>query len=380
MCEAEARRRVCVSTWSVSSVPVDSALLTPVFLVLHRSETTRTKGGSTGASTGSTRKSVSAKVDDRTAVAAAAQSCARSVRRRSGAVSRRSLTTLAVEAVALKLGSSARHAPPQARDRQDRRLRSRPRRGRGEGGRLAAPVQRARGGRAASARSAGRARWTVVSRRRRLSGPQARWAGIRRPMSCSSTGSGRDPAPQPRAPRAGAGGGAGQFVKDRSRWIGCGRTRRFMACFAMATGRRGGTTTATTSRPVRSSTSAMPMRTSGWRLRRFASQASSTTGGPTLSCTSTASRWCYSSSRRRTSASRHAYDDNLTDYRDTIPALFFPNGFILLSNGSEAKVGATYAPWEFFGDWKVIDAEATGALSPSRPRSGARARSTSCST
>ena len=32
---------------------------------------------------------------------------------------------------------------------------------------------------------------------------------------------------------------------------------------------------------------------------------------------------------------------------------------MLLSNGSEAKVGSTYAPWEFFGDWKVIDADGT---------------------
>ena len=31
----------------------------------------------------------------------------------------------------------------------------------------------------------------------------------------------------------------------------------------------------------------------------------------------------------------------------------------MLSNGSQAKVGATYAPWEFFGDWKVIDADGT---------------------
>ena len=54
-----------------------------------------------------------------------------------------------------------------------------------------------------------------------------------------------------------------------------------------------------------------------------------------------------------------AYDENLTDYRDTIPQLFVPNGFVLLSNGSEAKVGSTYAPWEFFGDWKVIDADGT---------------------
>lgn len=52
-----------------------------------------------------------------------------------------------------------------------------------------------------------------------------------------------------------------------------------------------------------------------------------------------------------------AYDENLTDYRDTIPALFIPNGFVLLSNGREAKIGATFARWEFFGDWKVIDAD-----------------------
>jgi len=54
-----------------------------------------------------------------------------------------------------------------------------------------------------------------------------------------------------------------------------------------------------------------------------------------------------------------AYDENFTDYRDTIPQVFWPNGFVILSNGTEAKVGATYAPWDFFGDWKVIDAEAT---------------------
>ncbi len=52
-----------------------------------------------------------------------------------------------------------------------------------------------------------------------------------------------------------------------------------------------------------------------------------------------------------------AYDENLSDYRDTIPQLFWPNAFVILSNGCEAKVGATYAPWEFYGDWKLIDAD-----------------------
>jgi type I restriction enzyme R subunit len=54
-----------------------------------------------------------------------------------------------------------------------------------------------------------------------------------------------------------------------------------------------------------------------------------------------------------------AYDENLCDYRDTVPQLFWPNGFVILSNGSQAKVGATYAPWDYFGDWKVIDADGT---------------------
>ncbi|SNU00870.1 type I restriction enzyme, R subunit [Ruaniaceae bacterium KH17] len=54
-----------------------------------------------------------------------------------------------------------------------------------------------------------------------------------------------------------------------------------------------------------------------------------------------------------------AYDANLTDYRAALPSLFVPNLLVLLSNGSEAKVGSTYAPWEFFNDWKVIDATGT---------------------
>ncbi|MFG3301445.1 HsdR family type I site-specific deoxyribonuclease [Micromonospora chersina] len=57
-----------------------------------------------------------------------------------------------------------------------------------------------------------------------------------------------------------------------------------------------------------------------------------------------------------------AFDENITDYRDTIPALFVPNGFVLCSNGSEAKIGSTYVPWEFFGAWKVIDATGTRGI------------------
>lgn len=54
---------------------------------------------------------------------------------------------------------------------------------------------------------------------------------------------------------------------------------------------------------------------------------------------------------------RRAYDDNLRDYRDTIGHIFWFNAFVILSNGSETKVGSTYAPWDFFAEWKKINSE-----------------------
>ncbi len=54
---------------------------------------------------------------------------------------------------------------------------------------------------------------------------------------------------------------------------------------------------------------------------------------------------------------QHAYDDNLRDYRDTIPHLFVPNGFLVLSNGAESKVGTITSGWEFFSEWKKINSE-----------------------
>ena len=52
-----------------------------------------------------------------------------------------------------------------------------------------------------------------------------------------------------------------------------------------------------------------------------------------------------------------AYDDNLRDYKTTIPHLFWYNAFILLSNGTESKVGSLTADWEHFAEWKRIHSE-----------------------
>ena len=55
---------------------------------------------------------------------------------------------------------------------------------------------------------------------------------------------------------------------------------------------------------------------------------------------------------------KSAFDDNLRDYRgQSIPQLFHPNAFILLSNGSDTKIGTLTSAWEHFFDWKRVDDE-----------------------
>lgn len=56
---------------------------------------------------------------------------------------------------------------------------------------------------------------------------------------------------------------------------------------------------------------------------------------------------------------KSAFDDNLRDYRgQSIPQLFHPNAFILLSNGSDTRIGTLTSAWEHFFDWKRVDDEA----------------------
>jgi type I restriction enzyme R subunit len=52
-----------------------------------------------------------------------------------------------------------------------------------------------------------------------------------------------------------------------------------------------------------------------------------------------------------------AYTKSLSDYKDTIPHIFWYNAFIILSNGSRSKVGTITAEWEHFADWKKINNE-----------------------
>ena len=50
----------------------------------------------------------------------------------------------------------------------------------------------------------------------------------------------------------------------------------------------------------------------------------------------------------------NAYTNNYTDYKDTIPHLFYYNAFLMLSNGLQAKVGTLGSKYEFFHEWKRL--------------------------
>src|SRR5689334_5937570 len=52
-----------------------------------------------------------------------------------------------------------------------------------------------------------------------------------------------------------------------------------------------------------------------------------------------------------------AFEKNLSDYKDTIPQMFWYNGFVILSNGSKARIGSMTAGFEHFAEWKKIDDE-----------------------
>lgn len=60
---------------------------------------------------------------------------------------------------------------------------------------------------------------------------------------------------------------------------------------------------------------------------------------------------------------RHAYNDNLKDYKDTISQVFHNNAFIILSNGVDTKVGTITSPFKYFLDWKRIEEHEEGEVS-----------------
>ena len=51
------------------------------------------------------------------------------------------------------------------------------------------------------------------------------------------------------------------------------------------------------------------------------------------------------------------YDDNLRDYKDTIPQLFWHNAVVILSNGHESRIGTITSEWDHFAEWRRAESE-----------------------
>jgi len=54
---------------------------------------------------------------------------------------------------------------------------------------------------------------------------------------------------------------------------------------------------------------------------------------------------------------KRAFDENITDYKEAIPQLFWYNAFIIISNGKESKIGSITSGYEHFSEWKKISEE-----------------------
>lgn len=70
--------------------------------------------------------------------------------------------------------------------------------------------------------------------------------------------------------------------------------------------------------------------------------------------------------KRNTVDVQNAYEDNYNDYLDTIPHLFYYNAFLMLSNGTQAKVGTLGSKFEFFHEWKRLAEEDQGSVALER--------------
>jgi type I restriction enzyme R subunit len=54
---------------------------------------------------------------------------------------------------------------------------------------------------------------------------------------------------------------------------------------------------------------------------------------------------------------KDAFDNNIRSYRSDVPQVFAYNAAVIVSNGMETKVGATFAPFEHFIEWKRAEGE-----------------------
>ena len=59
--------------------------------------------------------------------------------------------------------------------------------------------------------------------------------------------------------------------------------------------------------------------------------------------------------KRHDKGLKAAFDDNYTDYKDTIPHLFHYNALVIVSNGLDARSGSITSSWDHFYRWKRLN-------------------------
>jgi type I restriction enzyme R subunit len=57
-----------------------------------------------------------------------------------------------------------------------------------------------------------------------------------------------------------------------------------------------------------------------------------------------------------------AFEQNFSDYRDTVPHLFHHNAIIMFGNGQQARIGSLTSRWEHFNEWKRLAEDGPGAV------------------
>ena len=57
-----------------------------------------------------------------------------------------------------------------------------------------------------------------------------------------------------------------------------------------------------------------------------------------------------------------AFEQNFSDYLDTIPHLFHHNAIVMFGNGAQARIGSLTSQWEHFHEWKRLAEDAPGVV------------------
>ena len=59
---------------------------------------------------------------------------------------------------------------------------------------------------------------------------------------------------------------------------------------------------------------------------------------------------------------RRGYEENISDYKDTVPQAFHHNGVLIVGNGEKAKIGSITSKWGHFTEWKRLSEGDVGVV------------------